>query len=198
MSKVLGFCGIESYDIVHLLSRTMAGLGKTVACVDYSDDGALACTVPFGLSTGDEAVYYDVTIRNAANTEEALTDEYSQYDYLIFYFGKTIKPVALAACEEVYLVTDYQKHNINFLKNVVLLDAQYRTVIYRNRVEAKIDLRYVMNELQPLDVDDDTFLYVEDSQQDYDNMVLLHVAILSIDFVSAEIVKSLKQLTRRK
>ena len=47
-SKIIGFVGIEKYEIMHYLSRVLRQLGQTVLLTDQSTERALACSVQQG------------------------------------------------------------------------------------------------------------------------------------------------------
>lgn len=216
MSKVLGFVGIESYDLVHLLGQTITKLGRAVIIVDCSEFGDFVSTVPYGVDDGCVVEYCDMTIARGIALDEIITDDTDEYDYAIIYFGSSIKHPDIELCEEVYLVTDFQKHNINRLLQVVLDNEQCRFLIYRNRVSTKIDITYVINTLKSLEVDEDTTYVLDDEQEDYDNMVMLQydsvlngvsissgikdfiVDVLKVDFTQKMIQGAIKKLNRRK
>ncbi|MEY8333254.1 hypothetical protein AALB53_09120 [Lachnospiraceae bacterium 47-T17] len=211
-SKVFGFIGIESYDLVHALGSVITALGCNAILVDNSEDGALACTVPYGMDNGTVVNYYGVDVARFIDADE-FRDE---YEYIILYLGADCEDGSAQDCDEVYLVTDYQKHNIQKLLNVSLKDEQCRYLIYRDRIAAKIDLSYLQEVLSPLGINDETSYMITESQNDYDNMVMLQydsvvpkfsvsqsaqeliTDILNVDFNSKNILAAIKSLSRRK
>lgn len=214
MSKILGFLGVESYDLVYYLGSVMHALGKSVLAVDYSPLGELASIVPYGLSNGEVVEQYGVNIAKNVELDDVLESE--DYDYVILYFSSFIKHDNVVDCDEVYLVTDFQKHNINNFLNLDLDDEQCRFLVYRNRIETKIDLMYVINALKGLEITEEETYVMEDAQDDYDAMVMLQydsivnglrisadvsnfiIDVLNVDFTEKLISNAIKQLNRRK
>lgn len=214
LSKVFGFVGIESYDIVFALGCVASSLGRKVLVVDNSRDGAFACIVPFGVGKDCTVNYYDIDV--ARDTLLHSIDYDDEYDYVITYLGDNITCRDISACDEVYLVTDYQKHNILRLSQLELQDEQCRYLIYRERVTARVDLRFIQEKLSPLSITDETSYLVSESQADYDNMVMLQynnvlrkffisesvgsfiIDVLNVDFSERDIRAAIKTVNRRK
>lgn len=131
-------------------------------------------------------------------------------DYTLVYFGYNVTDVLCGMCDEVFLVTDYQKHNVERLKTVQLGNGQYPFLVLRDRVSSKITPEWIQLELQDFEIENDAVFELEDTEADLENKVLLQhnsdkkikkpsnsmmaffAAVLLSDFESTEIKKLMK------
>lgn len=207
----MGFVGIESYDLIIYLAMTMQALNTSVLLIDNSYDQSLAECIP-GLpeaNDGEPVDYRGIT------TTKWLTELPDNYDYVLVYFGKNTE-FGLEDVTEVYLVTDYQKHNVNFLKSVELAEDNYPFLVVRDRVASKITPESIRIELEELGIPSESLLALEDTPADLNLKVMcqynslsglakvsdgirefINVA-LSEDYDKAAVKAAFKVVTRRK
>ena len=154
MSKVLGFYGIESYDIILSLAMVLHNLDLSVSICDWSKDKSLACTIP-GLEEESVCEWNDIRVYRDDTIEPTVTD------YVIIYFGREENGMEL--CDEIYLVTDQQKHNVEMMKNLSVPESVYPVVIYRH-FQSKITLKYLKHELEDKGIQDNDYLEIVDTE----------------------------------
>lgn len=213
MSKLLGFAGIESYDLMHYLGRTITRLGAIVLLVDNSDDKSLAYSIP----NFDE--FSKLGILNYGNVDvvtnvgaDAIAD--AKYDYVLVYFGFNFKDSLFQACDEIYFVTDLQLHNVFRLSRAELSADAFAFLLIRDRYSSKMSPDLVIEELQKFSLEKENVIYVDDSPEDVNSRILCQynsrfsfkkvsksimdfiVKVLIIDFSEKEIVSAFKLAAR--
>ncbi len=207
----MGFIGIESYDLMIYLAMTMQALNCSVLLIDNSHELSLAECIP-GLPEATNASPVDY---RGITTVKGLNELPDNYDYVLVYFGKDIAQ-GLENVNEVYMVTDYQKHNVNFLRSVELTEDNYPFLVVRDRVASKVTPESIHLELEELSIPSESVLTIEDSSYDLNLKVMcqynslsglakvsdsikefIRVA-LSEDYSEAEIRAAFKIVTRRK
>lgn len=164
MSKIVSFCGTDCYDLVHYLARTAQSLGAEVLVIDRSRNEAMAVTVPVPL--GEDIMDY----RGVDFTRAHIDLNSYNYDYVFIYHGTNAIELS-DMVEEVYLVTDCQKHHIDELKRFVLPEGRYRSLIIRNFVNNKNYSRYACTSLQCFDIEPGTVVELPFSNRDLSYML---------------------------
>lgn len=162
MPKVLGFYGIESYDIILSLAMVLHNLDLSVSICDWSKDKSLACIIP-GLEEESVCEWNDIRVYRDDTIEPAVTD------YVIIYFGREENGIEL--CDEIYMVTDQQKHNVEMMKNLSIPESVYPVVIYRHFL-SKITLKYLKHELEDKGIQDNDYLEIVDTEASVLNRVM--------------------------
>lgn len=166
MAKVLGFVGVESYDVILTLAVLLRKLNLSVALQDLSFDRSLSYSIPGMCDNGDVNDVCEWCDMLVAGKDYDFPDT----DYLLIYAGRNLD--AVQSCDEIYAVTDQQKHNIEMVKGLHLMDDQYPVVIYRH-FQTKIKKSYVAYELKCLMLADDALLEINDSEQAIESRVAI-------------------------
>lgn len=168
MIRIIGFVGVECYDLIHLLSKVITTLGASCLVIDNSDTKALSCSVPGGLTAGNCSYYHgvdfiaDISLRDNTDTQS--------YDYVLIDFGFS-NDADMKLCDEVTLVTDFQIHNLERLKQIDVGDV-YRNLVLRDRVSSKLKPEYAISELSMHGITSENTILLEESQQDLENRLL--------------------------
>lgn len=110
-AKVLGFYGIEIYDIIIYSSLLISNMGKKVLVIDNSDNKALShCIVlPKNMEDKDTIIEYrglDYSLDN--NFLKYIND----YDYIFVDYGFNSNSNDFYYVDEIIYVADMQYHNI--------------------------------------------------------------------------------------
>lgn len=166
-SKKIGFTGIEKYEIMHYLSRILRNLGQKVLLADQSVEQALACSVPIPFpDTGEIIDYNGVDVMLNVTPEEF---QHLDYDYILMDFGFQVHHPMLAACDEVYLVSDLQIHNIRNLSAMQLDRHQERFLIVKEFYTGRVSCSYIYEEMNHLMIREDNSYALQLEERDYEN-----------------------------
>ena len=151
-AMICGFYGIDSYDIIHYLSRIFKNLNKKVLLVDKSCNKALfeSISKPENLKGNSLVSYRDIDYMNEYEDNQA-----SNYDYIFIDFGLNDKDKTII-CDKLFLLTDLQVHNVNYIKRMGRTIHNSSYVIYEDFLdqESKIKCQYndkiIFNRLSPM------------------------------------------------
>lgn len=165
--KMIGFIGIEKYEIMHYLSRILFYLKQKVLLLDQSSERALACSIPVLLYGNKEIMDY-----NGVDVAEGLGTEalrWLDYDYILVDLGFQVNHPLLSQCDEVYLVSDLQLHNIRNLSVLQLEKHQQRFLILKSFFANQINPRYIYEEMTPLMIQEENSYALSLEEKDYEN-----------------------------
>lgn len=139
--KYVAFVGVDSYDLVHFLTRTAAVLGSRCLAVDKTKDLVLMSSLP------DDCDLPLIDYRGVDFTCQEIEPKVAgeEYDYVFFYFGFDTAVIP-DVFEEVYCVLDYQKYNIAKMLAIELPDT-YAMLILRDSNISKSYTSYAELEL---------------------------------------------------
>lgn len=139
--KYVAFVGVDSYDLVHFLTRTAVVLGSRCLVVDKTNGGVLMQSLP------DDCELPVVDYRGVDFTrqEEDKEEIEKDYDYVFFYYGFDTSVIP-DVFEEIYCVLDYQRYNIAKMKSVRFPD-RYAMLVLRDPNISKNYTSYVELEL---------------------------------------------------
>lgn len=116
-ANILGFLGIEAYDLILYLTKLLYHLEKKVLLIDYSESGALACCIPVPDGLNPKITRISCTLMDFIKERKRLEYE-DDYDYILIDFGFQTNHKELDNCSVLYLVTDRQQHNLIRLQNL--------------------------------------------------------------------------------
>ena len=177
-SKVVGFFGSDSYDLVHFLARVLQQLGKQIVIVDRTRDRTMMMTVPTAEMAGT------VDYRGIDFTTEPVDIVHSEYDYIFLYYGFDCPGIS-DAVEESYFVTDCQMQSIQKLKRLTLKEIQFRALVIRNSVPERDILGYVNLELGHLEFGEQNVYLLPFNQADISAMLAVQYdSVYRFDYVS--------------
>ena len=125
--SIIGFAGIEKYDLIINLALILRKLDKKVAIYDLSESKAICYTVPYGLEPGAA----DLKGADVFSDVSTLVDNKTSYDYILIDFGFDVHNEAVALCKELYIVTDFQMQNYKKLLELELGNNQARYLVLR-------------------------------------------------------------------
>lgn len=156
-TKVIGFIGIEQFDIILYLSRVLKNLNKKILLFDLSENFKLSACIPFpdqllAIDNSDCKVidYSGVDIIMKGEGSKKISSFIKQeYDYILIDFGFDLKNKEIIKCNELFLVTDFNKTNISKLNNYLFDSIKNKFLIFRDVVDGKITPIYVLEEHLP-------------------------------------------------
>lgn len=207
--KVLGLIGVDKYDLIHYLAKLLQRLGQKVLVIDGSSRKALTATLPMQNTVFDFGGVDFVSGLDKAKANVHLND----YDFVIIDFGFQIGNKLIAKCDEIWMISDEQKHNIINLQNVKLSPQQPRFAVIRSETPNKLN-NYFLQLLAPLGITQNTMYKITENKESrrnrmrimYQNIVsmktlgddILHVISLMITpyFTEREINAAIKSVRR--
>lgn len=203
-SKIIGFIGIECYDLMVYVGQTLHRLGCSCLLVDNSEDGSLAGMNEEEMSAGDVTGIFDVVLARLVGLDDK---EACMYDYVLVYAGSAdIRPEDY---DELYCVTDYQRQNIRRLGACDLGDV-CRFLVVRDRTVCGLNPEFLLDELGNLGLGPEAMYEIEDTQADVSAKLFLQHAesarfqkvsrsmqefvmhVLDVDFETKDIEKAFK------
>lgn len=143
-AKLIGFVGIEKYDIIYYLASVISALNKSVLVVDSSDEESLKTTIPTIFLEENDVFHYknmDVVL-----DPKTTSVDFNSYDYVLIDFGFDVKNKTLITMNEIYMVTDLQMHHAHEFKDLELGLYQERFLIVRDSLKYKSIDRYILQE----------------------------------------------------
>lgn len=158
--NIIGFFGIDSYEIILFLSRILENLSRKVLLVDYSDIGDLtACIpVPDGLYVEDDIItYFGVGFTRKILDQDILNG----YDDVLINFGFNYIQSAASKCTKVIYVINQQKYNISRLSTIPDLDIP-KCLILKDMVRSKINQEYIMENIKKNVLDENIYTFFLD------------------------------------
>ena len=209
-TRVLGFVGVECYDLIIYIARVYKQLGKKVLIVDNSTLQSLSHCITGLIETNDG----NPIDFGGITAVKRLKDLLSGFDFIIVYTGRHSHPI-IEYATDIYLVTDYQKHNIEQLLSTPLDDDDEPVTIFRDRVTSKITPETVLSILSSHGFNTQKVYHLDDSTEDLASKVLCQynhfdhfkkvsrsitqfiTDVVSLDFDEKEVTKALKQAARR-
>lgn len=116
-NNIIGFLGIEKYDILIYLAKLLSADGKKVLIVDNNSNEALSSCVniPSGLNPEKEVV----TTKDKDFVKNQRVAKYEKrYDYILVDFGLSALHPDIDLCSSLLLVCDKQFHNQKIMQNI--------------------------------------------------------------------------------
>ncbi len=139
-TKVIGFCGCDSHDIILYLSRILVHMGKKVLMIDYSESKALSSCIP--KISGIDSINDFVEYRKTDFTEmEVNYFEQKKYDVVLISFGFKDNFDALN-CDKVIYVTNKHKHNILRLMALNTPKEAEKILLYRDKIAGGVSSKH--------------------------------------------------------
>ena len=157
--KVIGFVGIDKYEIVLYLSQIIKNLGRSVLISDSSVYGALDDSISYVKEKSSNEIInymginYINTIREekvSYNCQEVLNLEENKekYDFILIDFGFDVSADIYNLCDSAFIVTDMQKHNIRRAGSLAdKINIPY-SIIIKDMIKCKISSDYLAKSIQ--------------------------------------------------
>lgn len=166
--KVIGFIGIECYDLMLYIALTLRRLGCSCVLIDNSEDASLTYVYQGSMQAGDVVDVAGIDIARLVDLAQSSND---QYDYVLVYLG--FSEVTTKDYDEFYCVTDFQRHNVERMKEYAL-DNVCRFLVVRDRTCCTLNPEYLREELANLRITEDAICTIEDTEADVSAKILMH------------------------
>lgn len=162
LTKKIGFIGIESYEIIHYLSRVLIHMNKKVLLVDRSETRSLE----YSISAPKELKQKVADYRGVDFSDKI--PEKSEYDLVLIFYGfKENKDSS--DCDDLFFVTDLQVHNMDRLNQKNPCKSKY--VIVKNMIPLKINEKFVRLYLDKLELSKERFIFLLEDKRDKECML---------------------------
>ena len=184
--KFIGFLGIDKYDIIHYTSKILNKLGVSTLMIE-----ALSASIPMPSESIFDYNGVDFVPSLAAAKKHA---DLRDYDYVLIDFGFQRNNPLIHKCDEIWLVSDMQKHNIMHLRNLRLNPRQPRFLILRDRAYMRI-IDYLVQLLKPLGINKNTVFVLKEDENSYKRMLdCMYDDKISMKKISQDMVEVLKNI----
>lgn len=211
-SKIIACLGVDHYDIVHYLASVGKELGKSVLVVDLTERQSMMATIP---TAGFGTISEEYGGIEFTNSKEVLAKQAKRFNYVFVYFGMDFKVIPNWV-EEVYCVTDCQKHNIAAFEGLQLSDQQYRNLILRGSISTRAFKEYAIASLNHLHFNPEETVELPFTESDLEALLAVQyysdyrfmrmstelqefiVRFFSVDFSEKEIATAIKNVSKRK
>ncbi len=137
-AKIIGWIGIDKYDLIMYFSMLLSGTNKKVLLIDQSENEALSYCIPVPGALnpkGSKVSYKNIDFINGKNVVDFMDD----YDYILIDFGFKTTHRDVYKCNKIFLVTDRQQHNIDRITNLKA-ETEEVFLIYRDSRRNKISV----------------------------------------------------------
>lgn len=111
---IIGFLGIDSYDLILYLAKYLNYLGQRVLLADYSRLGRLSFCIPTPVSLNPDEERITYKNMDFVRYKEELSYK-KEYNYILMDFGWDSSHRAISSCEFLYIITDLQQQNIEHI-----------------------------------------------------------------------------------
>jgi len=117
-ATIIGWVGIEKYDIILYLAKLLTCLNKKVLLIDRSENEALSYCIPTPAMLNPKTS--KITFRNIDFIKDRNVSDFvhDDYDYILIDFGFKTAHADIYKCSKIIIVTDKQQHNINKIKTL--------------------------------------------------------------------------------
>lgn len=145
--NVIGFVGVEKYEIILYLSRILHHLNLKVLLVDLSESEALYSCIPIPKDMRNKENKIDYRGIDFIKNENKLYDLQGNYDVILIDFGFNSYSNILSQCNRILLFTDLQLHNIERIKNMKIQTVAEMSLILKEFINCKITPEFITTQI---------------------------------------------------
>jgi hypothetical protein len=196
--NVIGFYGIENYEIILYLSRILDSIGRKVLMIDYSSltDLKSCIPIPIGIYVETDIVTYSGIDYTKKFIDQDLIDN---YDDILIYFGFNFIESVNKYCTRIVYVTDQQKHNIDRLALITETDTKIdlpKSLLIKDVVDCKITREYIIERLQKNIKKEDVFVFLQDEIDKKIKIILQYNTSFAFQKISNTVKEYLRNMVR--
>jgi len=164
--KIIGIFGVRKHDFCIYLAGILNNLGSRVLVIDNSPEEEIRCCVP-----GSEGHISTVTYKNVDYEFGSFPkgEAYEKYQYILTDMGSGLKSEDMGIYDEIILVTDAYRRNIERYREALKLAACPVTVIIRNVCQYKATGRQLFGLLieEPYRIVDRYYIQQDPEDEEY-------------------------------
>lgn len=137
--------GIDKQDLLIYLSSILCCLDYKVGVFDHSHKQLLQYCTPKSEGDFDKVTYRGVDYQFSKAVK---SDDYEKYDIILIDFGGWVNPENIGFLDDIYLVTDSTRYQIE--KNIeILLGLEKKVnIIFKNICDCKINKNFLMENMK--------------------------------------------------
>lgn len=128
---IVGFIGIDNYDIIMYLAKIFSKLNSRVLLLDYSLNQSLTVCIPHpkDLSSLDEFIDYGGI--DFTRTRDIKPNKISNYDYVLINYGLyNIEDVSY--CSHLIITSDIQRHHLDIVSKLTIDDDKLLQIVIKD------------------------------------------------------------------
>lgn len=163
-TRLIGFVGVDKYDIIHYLANILTVLNKSVLVVDSSLYGSITYTMP-SIYRQEHGIFNYRNFDVVLHPDLSMID-FTPYDFVLVDFGFDVHNGDIMRMHEVYMVTDMQMHNVLRFKELELWPYQERFLVVRDIVRLRSIDNYIIEEFLDKSVGPDNTFAVHLDESD--------------------------------
>lgn len=196
-NNVIGFAGIDKYELILYLSRIIFHLGKKVLLVDDSESEALyqCIPVPESLREAICPIHYrgmDFILGKYYHADLGL-----HYDVVILDLGFQLKADLVSECTRLFYVIDLQLHNIRKLRLKNQPEDIPMSLIIKDVFPCKIKPEIIMEQWQQdMNLHKGYILYLDTLDLKY-KIQSQYDSVFQFQKVSAPVTELLKDIVKQ-
>lgn len=139
LSELIGFVGVEKYDLILYLSSLLSVMDNKILLIDNSETEALTCCIPVPSALNPKVS--KVTFGNIDFLKENNPSNYKEkYDYIMVDYGFKAAHKDIASCDKLFFVTDTQQHNIDKINRLKTIETEsfliLKDLCWRDKAES--------------------------------------------------------------
>lgn len=167
--RILGFVGVDKYEIINYVARVFCNLEKKVLLIDHSELQALSYSLQLPYLLREDKVECRKVDFIA---DKDLDDEVEEdYDYILIDFGFRVAHKDIPRCQDIYVVCDLQRHHVERLASLNLTPFQHRFLILKHVIDCKITSSYIRMLLDNLCIIDTNCYTLYEDWADFTNQL---------------------------
>lgn len=163
--RMIGFLGVEKFDIIFYTARIMRNLNCNVLVMDFADEKSITYSIP----NNTHVPVFNYNGIDFISDESAIKLCGMQYDFILIDFGFNVNHKLLARCDEVYFVTNMFINNTSRLLETSLYENQERFLIIRDAYDYKNITSVITAAFSDLCITPDMTFVIPQDEQDLEN-----------------------------
>lgn len=134
MKRRIGFIGCYSHDVILMLTRAMASMGKKVLLRDCNRHHTLRASLPIpeDMETKLTVLEYDGFWFTEKGTDSAVTEA---FDFELVDLGMEGAQADIVSCGELIVITDILLHHIRRLERIQIPKEKVKICVMRDSYE---------------------------------------------------------------
>lgn len=192
-SKIYGFFGAPSCDMIIYLAGILNNLGKRVIIVDESETHkVMSCFI----RNDEKTNFYQHKDIDYTSDNNLSINNIQGYDYIFLY--KEAYSKDSFNCNEYFVITDYKIDNLKQANEIVNKLEGKVNFILRDYCNEKLNIQYVLKEFIHFEESLQSINVIELDYYDYSYRILMeHEAYQGFFHISRDLKKCLKEIISR-
>ena len=161
-NKIIGFVGIDKYEILLYLSRILYHLNKKVLLADFSETRSLTESIPIPEVLCESNTYLDYRGIDFVKGQNYIFDMYRNYDYVLIDFGFNHEALSEIYCDHLIYITDLQLHHAKGLGRLKALGSPKSYIIIKDVFHCKVTPDIILSEIKLKTIIENIYIIEQD------------------------------------